>query len=208
MASGTLPGVAGLIPTVDEIRALHEKYAPTQEAFDLVYTHCEIVGEIAAQLLARTEHNLNTALVRAGCLLHDIGVYRLYDAGGKLDAADYVRHGLLGYELLRAEGFPDEVCRFCARHTGMGLTRDDVRNQNLPLPLADYLAESDEEKLVMYADKFHSKSRPPTFYTVGSALARVRRYGADKATTFTLFRDGFGVPDLTPFVARYGYATV
>ncbi|MGO4760457.1 phosphohydrolase, partial [Streptomyces sp. 2MCAF27] len=32
-----------ILPTVDDIRALHEKSAPTREAFDLVYTHCEIV---------------------------------------------------------------------------------------------------------------------------------------------------------------------
>jgi hypothetical protein len=58
-----------LIPTDKEISALHEKYAPTQEAFDLVYTHCEIVCGIAEQLLARTDLNLNADLVRAGSLL-------------------------------------------------------------------------------------------------------------------------------------------
>jgi uncharacterized protein len=197
--------VTASIPTVEEIRALHQEHAPTPEAFDLVYTHCEIVCGIAEQLLARAAHDLNAALVRAGSLLHDIGVYSLYDGNGKLDTSDYVRHGLLGYELLRAAGFPGALCRFCSRHTGMGLSSDDVRDQGLPLPVADYLAESGEEKLVMYADKFHSKSRPPAFFTADSALARVRRYGEDKAAAFTLLRDTFGVPDLAPFAARYGF---
>jgi uncharacterized protein len=69
-----------VIPSDARIRALHERYAPTPEAFDLVHTHCEIVCAIAEQLLDRTASALDRALVRAGCLLHDIGVYRLYDS--------------------------------------------------------------------------------------------------------------------------------
>ncbi|MCW2899425.1 MAG: metal dependent phosphohydrolase [Streptosporangiaceae bacterium] len=195
-----------LIPTDKEIRALHRKYAPTQEAFDLVYTHCVIVCGIAEQLLTRTDLNLNADLVRAGSLLHDIGVYRLYGTSGKLDQASYIRHGILGYELLQHEGFPEAICRFCSCHTGMGLSRDDVRKQGLPLPIADYLAESGEEELVMYADKFHSKTEPPTFVTAASYAAHVRRFGEDKTATFRLMCESFGAPDLTPFITLHGYA--
>ena len=66
-------------------------------------------------------------------------VYRLYDADGKLDDSGYVRHGLLGHELLAEEGFPETVCRFASCHTGVGLSREDLRRQGLPLPVADYL---------------------------------------------------------------------
>jgi HD superfamily phosphodiesterase len=70
------------IPTDEEIRALHEKHAPSPAAFGLVFTHCVIVCAIAEQLLARSDLGLDEDLVRAGSLLHDIGVYRLYDAAG------------------------------------------------------------------------------------------------------------------------------
>jgi uncharacterized protein len=196
------------IPTDNEIRALHEKYAPTQEAYDLVYTHCEIVGEIAEQILDGTALDLNADLVRAACLLHDIGVYRLYNSTGELDHARYVRHGVLGYDLLLDEGLPEAICRFCSCHTGMGLSRDDVREQGLPLPIADYLAESGEEQLVMYADKFHSKTNPPTFVTAASYAAQVRRFGEDKAEIFRSMRESFGEPDLTSLIANYGHALV
>ncbi|MEV8633653.1 HD domain-containing protein [Streptosporangium sp. NPDC051023] len=196
------------IPTDEQIRALHEKHAPTQEAFDLVYIHCEIVCGIAEQLLTRTGFDLNRDLVRAGSLLHDIGVYRLYSADGKLDHTRYVRHGILGYELLLEEGFPEEICRFCSCHTGMGLSRDDVQNQRLPLPVADYMAESSEEKLVMYADKFHSKTNPPTFVSAASYAAQVQRFGEDKVVTFKTMCETFGVPDLSPFAAAHGCAVV
>jgi uncharacterized protein len=192
------------LPTDTEILALHERLAPSPEALDLVYTHCEIVCRIAEQLLATNGTTVNADLVRAGCLLHDVGVYRLYDDAGHLDHASYIRHGVLGHELLRAAGFPDEICRFASHHTGVGLTRDDVIRQRLPLPPADYLADTREEALVMYADKFHSKKTPPTFNTAASFAASVRRYGADKAAAFEELRARFGDPDLLPLARAYG----
>ncbi|WP_214414119.1 HD domain-containing protein [Sphaerisporangium fuscum] len=196
------------IPGDDEIRRLHEKHAPTREAFELVHTHCRIVCSIAEQLLARDGLGLDAELVRAGCLLHDIGVYRLYDAEGNLDHARYVRHGVLGHELLREEGFPEEICRFCSCHTGMGLTREDVRRQGLPLPPGDYLAVSGEERLVMYADKFHSKTTPPTFVSASSYARQVRRFGEEKVAAFGRLREHFGTPDLAPLVTAHGHALV
>jgi uncharacterized protein len=196
------------IPGVDEIRALHEEQAPTREAFDLVYTHCRIVCDVAEQLLARQHRALDPALVRAGSLLHDIGVYRLFGPSGELDHANYVRHGVLGHELLRDLGFPETLCRFCSCHTGVGLTRDDVLGQALPLPLADYLAESGEEELVMYADKFHRKTTPPVFVTAAACVAGVRRFGEEKAMRFASLRESYGEPDLAPLIEAYGHAVV
>ncbi|MFI6370404.1 HDIG domain-containing metalloprotein [Streptomyces sp. NPDC050546] len=186
------------IPDPEEIRALHERHAPTPEAFVLVHTHCEIVWAIAEQLLAAPHlAHLDAELVRAGCLLHDIGVYRLYGDDGRLDHANYIRHGLLGHEILEAEGFPEILRRFCSHHTGVGLTRHDIESQGLPLPPADYLAVTEEESLVMYADKFHTKSRPSVFLSPDEYAAHVRRFGADKVTAFQALRAEFGDPDLT-----------
>ncbi|MFE9007583.1 HD domain-containing protein [Streptomyces sp. NPDC007875] len=194
-----------ILPTVDEVRALHGKYAPTRGALDLVYTHCEIVCHIAEQLMARSGLRLDVSLVRAGALLHDIGVYRLYDPTGRLDEGNYIRHGVLGHEILRQEGFPEPLCRFCSHHTGVGITGDDIRAQKLDLPPADYTADTTEEQLVMYADKFHSKTSPPKFLTADSYATYVRRFGSDKVDAFQLLRERFGEPDLTSLQARYGH---
>ena len=192
----------------EDVRALHAKYAPSQEAFDLVHSHCETVWRIAEQLLDRRrldkDAGIDVELVRVGCLLHDIGVYRLYDADGGFDHAGYIRHGILGHEILAAEGFPEAVCRFCSHHTGVGLTREDVRRQGLPLPVADYLAETAEEELVMYADKFHSKSDPPRLVPADEFARHVRRYGDEKVTAFEEMCGRFGVPDLAAVGAAPG----
>ena len=194
------------IPTDSEIRALHERFAPGREAFDLVFTHCEIVCRVAEQLLAEADHGLDIALVRAGCLLHDIGVYRLYDSAGTLDHANYLRHGVLGEELLRDLGLPEALCRFCSHHTGTGITRDEVVRRGLPLAPGDYLAETGEEELVMYADKFHTKKSPPAFVSTATYLTSVRRFGEDKPARFSAMVQRFGEPDLASLSAEYGHA--
>lgn len=186
------------VPSDEEIRVLHEKYAPTREAFELVHTHCEIVCAVAERLADGS--GVDVGLVRAGCLLHDVGVYRLYD-DGRLDHARYIRHGVLGHALLAEAGFAETLCRFCSRHTGVGLTREDVRRQNLPIPAADYLPETAEERLVMYADKFHTKASPPAFVTADAYAASVRRFGEDKVTAFAALRAEFGEPDLSGLAA-------
>jgi uncharacterized protein len=193
------------LPTDEEILALHERHAPTPDAFDLVYTHCQIVCAIAEQLHARSGADADIGLVRAGSLLHDIGVYRLYDDAGRLDHANYIRHGVLGHELLLEEGFAGTICRFASCHTGMGLSREDVIRQGLPLVPADYRAESREERLLMYADKFHSKTTPPVFLTAGAYAADLRRFGQEKVDMFTAMTGMFGEPDLTSFSDAYGH---
>jgi uncharacterized protein len=198
------------IPTDKEILVLHEKHAPTPGALELVYTHCVIVCAIAEQLCSRPGAGLGVdiGLVRAGSLLHDIGVYRLYDDTGDLDQGNYIRHGVLGYELLREEGLPEAICRFASHHIGVGISRDDVLAQHLPIPPADYLAETGEERLVMYADNFHSKTTPPVFRTARACAARLRRFGAEKVRAFEAMRDTFGEPDLAPLSAAYGHLVV
>jgi len=189
------------IPTDAEILALHAKYAPTPAALDLVYGHCVIVRGIAEQLLARVD-DIDGDLVRAGALLHDIGVYRLYDDAGELDHADYIRHGVLGHELLAEEGLPERICRFASHHTGVGISRDEVIRQGLPIPPGDYMAETREETIVMYADKFHTKTTPPAFLTAAGYAASVGRFGADKLAAFEALRERFGDPDLASLSGR------
>ncbi|KJE25247.1 putative domain HDIG-containing protein [Frankia torreyi] len=184
---------------------LHRRHAPSQPAFTLVHTHCRIVWDLAAGLLAAgAAPQADAGLVRTGALLHDIGVYRLYDDAGQLDHAQYLRHGVLGHELLAADGLPETVCRFASCHTGVGLTRADIAAGDLPLPPGDYVAQTVEERLVMYADKFHSKSNPSSFLTVEAYRGYVRRFGADKVARFDELTAEFGVPDLAALAARHG----
>jgi uncharacterized protein len=187
------------IPTDGEIRALHKDYAPSRSAFELVHEHCQLVCSVAEQFFSGVD--VDTDLVRAGALLHDIGVYRL-------ESTAYVRHGVLGHELLASLGFPVEICRFASCHTGVGITRDDVVRQTLPIPVDDYLPRTPEEELVMYADKFHSKRTPPVFLSGDTYAAEVRRFGADKVLRFGALRARYGDPSLGDLSDATGYAVL
>lgn len=194
--------------TDQDIKKLHQKYAKTEADFTLIYTHCQVVEAIAMQLLdAKPIDSINRELVHVGCLLHDIGAYDVLE-GGKFVRG--VRHGVIGEEILKSEGFSEVIWRFASHHTGVGLSEQDVVDQNLPIPVADYIAETDEERLLMYADKFHSKSKPPLeapyFCDFDWFRSSVQKFGPDKAAKFDALADKFGKPDLRPLSERFGYA--
>lgn len=189
-----------------EIQTLHKKYAPSEEVYKLVFTHCQIVCDIAEQLIAHNNLEIDAELVRSGCLLHDIGVYPLFNGDGKLrEGTHYITHGLEGEGILKAEGLPELIWRFASHHTGVGLTKQDVINQQLPLPVEDYLATTDEEALVMYADKFHSKTSPPVFNSYERYKQKVTEFGENKVADFERLAQKFGIPDLAPLAEKYGY---
>jgi len=109
---------------------------------------------------------------------------------------------------LSSLGFPAEICRFASCHTGVGITREDVVRQSLPIPVDDYLPRTPEEELVMYADKFHSKRRPPVFLSGDTYALEVGRFGADKVQRFGALRERYGDPALDALSEATGYAVV
>ena len=74
------------------------------------------------------------------------------------------------------------------------------------MPVADYRAETGEEMLVMYADKFYSKTDPPVFLNSACYAGKMRRFGEDKAAAFELMRELFGEPDLSLLSSVHGHA--
>lgn len=194
-----------MMPTLNEIEQLHRKYAPTDETFDLIYTHCLIVRDIALWAVDSLQLNADREMVEVGALLHDIGVYKLYDKSGKEISENYLRHGISGYEILKSEGYDEVICRFASHHTGVGITRAEIVANKLPLPEEDFLADSTEELLVMYADKFHSKDIPPCFNTVEWYAKHVARFGVDKSNAFLELVERFGKPDLRKLSEKYGH---
>ncbi len=120
--------------------------------------HSRLVADKALECARRRNIDVDLPFVEEAALLHDIGIFAC-------DAPDicchgtlpYICHGIEGCRILRLEGFPRHAL-VCERHTGAGLTIDDIRSQSLPLPLRDMTPQSLEEKLICYADKFFSKS--------------------------------------------------
>lgn len=192
-------------PTEKEIQKLHKKYSKTETMYELVYTHCQVVRDIALEL-AKNVKQVDINLIIVGSLIHDIGVYTLFDDNDQLiKGRAYIEHGVSGEKILMSEGFDQYICNFCSHHTGVGLSVNDVKRQNLPLPIKDYLAETTEEELVMYADKFHSKVDPPKFNSFEWYKKDISRFGKDKSEKFQIMADKFSLPDLKNISKLYRY---
>ena len=52
------------------------------------------------------------------------------------------------------------------------------------MPAKNYLPETIEEKLICYADKFYSKSRPAVSLSVQQVYEGLLRFGTDGANRF------------------------
>jgi len=123
-------------------------------------------------------------------MLHDIGIC-LCDARNIFceGIKPYLAHGILGASMLREYGLRHHVdmeplARICERHTGSGLTNQQIRQQNLPIPQGDYLPKSMEEKLICLADKFYSKSGDMKEKSLDNIICSMKKFGDDSVNRF------------------------
>lgn len=169
-----------------EINCLFEKYYQNNEKLlAITFRHSELVARKALEIATRKNLEIDEDFVYSASMLHDIGVVKchapsIYCYGN----APYICHGIEGGFLLREEGLPTHAL-VCERHTGSGLTKEEIKLNNLPLPPQDFLPISLEEKLICYADKFFSKSgdieREKTFDEV---LKSMSKFGPEALNRF------------------------
>lgn len=163
-----------------------DKYYPeANQLRDILITHSRLVMQRALKICdAHPELAMDRRFIEEAAMLHDIGIFRC-DAAGIFcyGTEPYIRHGVIGAEIMRTEGFPRHA-RVCERHTGAGLTKEEIIRQNLPLPHQDFLPETLEEKLICYADKFYSKTHPEREKSFEKAKKSIAKFGDDSLQRF------------------------
>lgn len=169
-----------------DYQAIIDKYySDNAELRHIFMTHSRAVTKRALAICDRhPELRLDRRFVEEAAMLHDIGIF-LCDAPAIAchGTEHYLKHGRLGAELLRREGFPRHA-RVCERHTGAGLTKESILAEQLPLPAEDFLPETLEEKVICYADKFYSKSNLAKEKTIEKAERSLSRFGEDGLARF------------------------
>lgn len=178
--------------SIDEIYTLYYSSNPRLE--HLLREHSSRVAAKALECVRNRRLKIDETFLYEAAMLHDIGIF-LTDAPGIYchGAEPYIRHGVLGRELLDTLGMPRHAL-VCERHTGAGITVDDIISQQLPLPLHDMTPQSPEEKLICYADKFYSKSGDPSEEkTLERVCASMAKHGPETLARFEALHSLFGL---------------
>lgn len=118
----------------EEIKLFKELNCP-----EWVIEHSKGVSRKACEIASNFE-DVDMELVRVGGLLHDIGRSK----------TNSIEHAVIGAQILKERGYPQEIINIVERHIGTGLSEDDARQ--LGLPIKDYTPQTLEEKIVSHAD--------------------------------------------------------
>ena len=150
--------------TEKEAVELLRKYSTDDESFNKVLNHSRAVQKLALEIAeeVKKNHDVDINLVKIGSLLHDIGRFKCYKENS-------IRHGVVGGEILIKEGLK-KYARIAETHIGVGITKKDIEKQGLDLPLKDFVPETTEEKIIIYADNLIFGSR------VGTIKEVIERY--------------------------------
>ncbi|MDY0131222.1 MAG: HD domain-containing protein [Desulforegulaceae bacterium] len=142
---------------MDVFKIIDKYYKTNEKAKKVLLTHSELVAKKALKIAENLKEPIDKKLVYEGSILHDIGmIFTNAPEIGCNGKHPYICHGILGRQILEKEGLVKHAL-ICERHTGTGITKEEIIKKNLPLPLKDMVPVSLEEQIICYADKFFSK---------------------------------------------------
>lgn len=177
---------------MDVFHLIDTYYPEPNELKHLLLNHSELVaGEALAIADKHPEYQLDKKFICESAMLHDIGIFLtvapgIFCFGGQ----PYICHGYLGAELVRKAGYPRHAL-VCERHTGAGISLEQIIAKNLPLPHRSMLPVTLEEQVVCFADKFFSKSHQDTKKTVDQALKSISKHEEEGVARFKKWCDMF-----------------
>ncbi|SLM32564.1 conserved hypothetical protein [Desulfamplus magnetovallimortis] len=169
---------------IDDI--IKEFYTPGTPLYDIFMDHAELVTRkslAVAERVKRNSESLKPAhltgnekasdfniskavspdmlFIEEAAMLHDIGIFMTHSPSIHcMGEHPYICHGFLGRKLLEniaPDGSLSRHALVCERHTGAGITAENIKSNALPLPCRDMVPETIEEQIICFADKFYSK---------------------------------------------------
>lgn len=161
-------------------------YPPQRRVRDILIEHSRCVADMALKIAHRKHLPLADSEIETAAMLHDIGIIATdapgIDCHGSLP---YLAHGAAGADMLRREGVEEKYALVAERHTGAGLTPEEIKQGGLPLPSGrSYMPQSLLEKLICYADCFYSKGGDMKRKDIARVRASMARFGPGVALRF------------------------
>ena len=170
---------------MNPIEIIDKFYPQDTEQRHILLIHSLSVAQKALKIVdAHPNLPINRSFVREAALLHDIGIF-MTDAPTIQCFGEYpyIAHGYLGADLLRKEGFEHHAL-VCERHTGAGLTLEEIIERQLPVPHREMVPVTLEEQIICFADKFFSKTHLDEEKTVEKARKSIAKYGEEGLNRF------------------------
>lgn len=166
-------------------QAIIDKYYPVDTAiYRLLMSHSRSVADKSISIVRKHSFDVDIAFVEEAAMLHDIGI--LFTDAPVIECFGshrYIEHGYLGADIVRREGYPLHAL-VCERHTGTGLSTDEIIRRRLPLPHRDMRPISLEEQIICYADLFFSKTRLGVEAPIDKIRQKVATFGDESLATF------------------------
>jgi uncharacterized protein len=132
--------VSERLPSRDQALILLSKIGCSTKIIE----HCKAVANLAleiARLYRESGVDVDIKLIEAGALLHDIGRAKTHS----------VHHAIIGSEIAKSLGLPENIILIIKRHVGGGITMEEAKKLGWPKEV--YIPETIEEKIIAYADK-------------------------------------------------------
>ena len=124
------------------------------------------------KILKAKGFEVDVELVEVGALLHDLGRSKTHT----------INHVVIGAEMARMAGMPEEVLSIIKRHLGGGITAEEAKE--IGWPNDGYVPTTLEEKIVSYADKLiGSTERIPVETTINKLLEEKHEVAAQRVKT-------------------------
>ncbi len=162
-----------------DYQAIIDKYYPADDELRRVLLlHSRQVADRCLLIVKKhKELPVDVQFLEEAAMLHDIGIYQCDAPSIHCHGTEpYIKHGPIGGDLLRQEGFPRHA-RVAERHTGTGLP--------------GFEPETLEEQIVCYADKFYSKSKPDHVRMVAEAAQSLEKFGHEGVLKFLSWAEKF-----------------
>lgn len=170
---------------------LREYYVKGSDLYNLLVGHSKHVADKAMDIIGKCGIVADEDFVYEAAMLHDIGIFKTYAPSIFCHGTEkYIRHGMIGRELLENMGY-NRHALVCERHTGSGITLEEIIAARLPLPHRDMLPLTVEEKLICYADKFFSKSKPGIEKPVDQIRKEMAHFGHSASERFEALHNMF-----------------
>ncbi|MBD3208434.1 MAG: HDIG domain-containing protein [Candidatus Nealsonbacteria bacterium] len=180
---------------VDYFEIIQKYINPSSETYRFYIIHAILVTAKALTIgrkIGLSSEQLN--FIEEAAMLHDIGIINTREKEiGCMGDKPYILHVVEGEKILRSEGLQDHA-RVAKNHIGVGITKSEIIEKELPLPPEDIVAEKTEDRVVSYSDLFYSKN-PDLIWqerSLEKTEAKLRRLGDRQLKIFRKWHLEFG----------------